>query len=333
MKRASVLASAAVGSLALAACQSGGSDEVTFRAGHGNTTDYIYSIALNEFADSLDELTDGRIEIDEYPGGQLGDETALLGLYGADDIDFSFALSSNAVPVFPELGMFDALFLFDDEDHYRAFAESEELYDILNGYLEDRGLQFEAACVSLSGIRSVYTDGGEVESVDDLRGLQVRVPPSPVAGQMWEELGASPTTLPWPDVYNGFSTGLVDAAENGPTSYFDGQHHEVASDFTDTRHQFAPAIMFVGTSTLEQIPEDLQDEFDEALETMCSWWLDEAFDSEAAALERIEEEGNSVYEPSDEFIEEMRQTVEPLTAQVVSDTGTDELYELIESTR
>lgn len=313
--------------------EAGEAQTIVLRVGHGNTTDSVYGRAFRKLVEELDARTGGRIVLEEYPGGVLGNETTSLDLYATGDIDMNFALSSNAVPVVSELGMLDSLFLFEGEEHFRRFATSRRTYEIIQKYIDARNLPFSVGAISLSGARSIYSVRRPIRSMADMRGFQIRVPPSPVAGQMWEAVGASPVTLPWPDIYSGLETGVVDGAENDPSWYFDGRHIEVAKHFTRTEHQFAPAILFVGKQTLEKIPADLRQDFDDALEAMAIWWLDYAFSAGTALLDEIPNRGATLYEVDQTFAEDLRRAVSPLIQNVVNSTGTQELYDHIRSLR
>ena len=65
-----------------------------------------YGIAGNIFADKLKELSKGTMLIDQYPGGQLGQEPQVLQLVKAGDIDFCFSASANAATLSPQAGVF-----------------------------------------------------------------------------------------------------------------------------------------------------------------------------------------------------------------------------------
>src|SRR5262249_20746597 len=86
-----------------------------------------YGIAGNIFADKLKELSKGAMLIDQYPGGQLGQEPQVLQLVKAGDIEFCLSASANAATLTPQAGVMSLHFLFRNEDHLKKAIASPEV--------------------------------------------------------------------------------------------------------------------------------------------------------------------------------------------------------------
>ena len=56
-------------------------------------------------------------------------------------------------------------------------------------------------------------------------------------------MGASPTPMPFAEVYTGLKTGLIDAAENNIPSYDETKHYESAPIFSETMHVMTPEVL------------------------------------------------------------------------------------------
>ena len=56
-------------------------------------------------------------------------------------------------------------------------------------------------------------------------------------------MGASPTPMPFAEVYTGLKTGLLDAAENNVPSYEEAKHFESAPVFSETMHVMSPEVL------------------------------------------------------------------------------------------
>src|SRR5271168_290299 len=83
-----------------------------------------YGIAADLFAAKLSELSKGTMEIDQFPGAQLGQEPQMLQKIRTGDIDFIFSSSANAATIAPESGVLSIHYLFRSEDHLvRAIAD------------------------------------------------------------------------------------------------------------------------------------------------------------------------------------------------------------------
>ncbi|MEO6852395.1 MAG: TRAP transporter substrate-binding protein DctP, partial [Rhodoferax sp.] len=77
----------------------------------------------------------------------------------------------------------------------------------------------------------------------DMKGIKIRVQPSDLMVAMVNAMGASPTPMPFAEVYTGLKTGLVDAAENNLPSYDETKHFESAPIFSETMHVMTPEIV------------------------------------------------------------------------------------------
>ena len=76
-----------------------------------------------------------------------------------------------------------------------------------------------------------------------MKGLKLRVQPSDLWVSMVGALGASPTPMPFNEVYTGLKTGLLDAAENNYPSYDEAKHFESAPVFSETMHSMSPEVL------------------------------------------------------------------------------------------
>jgi TRAP-type C4-dicarboxylate transport system substrate-binding protein len=93
-----------------------------------------------------------------------------------------------------------------------------------------------------SGARSMYAKK-PITKVADMKGLKVRVQQSDLWVSLVNAMGASPTPMPFAEVYTGLKTGLIDAAENNVPSYDETKHYESAPVFSETMHVMSPEVV------------------------------------------------------------------------------------------
>lgn len=322
-----------MGGMVVGACLDAGeayAQDVTLRVAHATSPDSSYAKATQFLADRLDELTEGRIAVREFGGGSLGSETTTIDLYETGDIDLGFHFTSAMAPVVERMGFFDAPFLFDDFDHWQRAMVSDEAKEIMQGYLDEGNKPFSIAMIGLSGERNIYTKGTVLDNMEDLQGFSIRVPESPIAARVWRTLGLVPTAVPWPDVYSALEAGLVDGAENTPNWYFDSRHIEVAKNYHWTRHLFGTAIVLVGKDTLDRIPEDLKDEFQQALDETEVYWTETQVAADQTAVDTHFPELNVVqHEVPEDFAQEIRAQVQPMAGEIAEELDTVDMLEMI----
>ena len=122
---------------------------------------------------------------------------------------------------------------------------------ILDGAIGDDILQslephgFVGLAFFESGARSVYTVRRPVRTIDDIKGLRIRLQQSDLMIEMFAALGAVPVILPYTRTKTALMTGLIDAAENNWSSYVATDHHSVAPYFALTEHTMTPEVLIM----------------------------------------------------------------------------------------
>ena len=93
-----------------------------------------YGIAADTFASKLQELSNGTMAIDQFPGAQLGQEPQVLQKLRTGDVDFAITSTANSATVQPESGVFSIHFVFRSEDHLKkALADPAVVAEIRAG--------------------------------------------------------------------------------------------------------------------------------------------------------------------------------------------------------
>ena len=138
--------------------------------------------------------------------------------------------------------IFGLPFLFRSADHLHRILDGPIGDDILQS-LEPHG--FVGLAFFESGARSVYTVRRPVRTIDDIKGLRIRLQQSDLMVEMFAALGAEPVILPYTRTKTALTTGLIDAAENNWPSYVASDHYSVAPYFTLTAHTMTPDVLIM----------------------------------------------------------------------------------------
>jgi TRAP-type C4-dicarboxylate transport system substrate-binding protein len=95
-----------------------------------------YGFAGDLFESKIDELSGGSMKINQFPGGQLGQEPVMLQKMRSGDIDFIITASANGATLSPQLGVMSLHYLFTDEDQLAKAIASPELNDAVKALVE-----------------------------------------------------------------------------------------------------------------------------------------------------------------------------------------------------
>lgn len=213
--------------------------KMVLRMAEIHPVDYPTNVGNLDFAKRVKEATNGRIQIDVYHGGQLGDEKAVIEQVQLGAIDFARISTGPMAEFSKKIDLFSMPYIFDSEEHMWKVLNGpigQEIFDSLKGSRVVGLTYYEA------GARSFYNAKRPVKTPADLKGLKIRVMQNNTMLEMVKAFGASATPMAMGEVYNAIKTGVIDGAENNPPSYTSASHFEVAKYYTLDRHLRVPEI-------------------------------------------------------------------------------------------
>ena len=181
-------------------------------------------------------ITGGKMTIDYFPNSQLGNDQELQAQMLAGDIDFVIAQTAQTVSFVPEVAIFDLPMVFakySAEEIDYALNESP-FYDLINQAYADKNMYI--LHYLQGGTFRETTSNKAIQSIEDFNGLRIRTMENQNHMAFWQALGASPTPLPWPEVYVSLQQGLVDAQENATDTNVGANFQEVQDYLIMTHH-------------------------------------------------------------------------------------------------
>lgn len=221
---------------------------------HNMAENHTVHIALEEFANRVYELSDGRIQIKIYPNGQLGSEVEVLEQLMAGVVAMTKVSAPGLATYNNAYHTFGLPYLFDNTEDFYHVMDSDEMRDFFLS-TEDDG--FVALTYYTSGARSFYTKNKAIRTPSDLKGLKIRVQDMASQIDMMQALGGTPVAMAYGDVYTSLQTGIIDGTENNETALTTGLHGEVCKVFSVDEHAMIPDVLVMSSEVWERIaPED-----------------------------------------------------------------------------
>ena len=166
------------------------------------------------------------LTLELFPDSQLGNKTDLI-----DQMLLGEPVMTLADGAFfadygvPDMGIVFGPFLFDNWDQCWKLIESD-WWKAQTDKLADMGIHMVAANWAYGARHTLTTK--PVNTVDDLKGLQIRVPTNQIQSKCFEVLGATPVGMSLGDVYTALQQGTIDGGENPLSTLYGRKHHEVA---------------------------------------------------------------------------------------------------------
>ncbi len=222
-------------------------------------------IAAQHFADEAAALSDGAIEVQVFPGGQLGSGEAAIQQMRAGVLDLVVEDISNFGNFVNDYNVVSWGFTFRDEEHFLRFLDSDIHQEMIDALREEQGIEILAA--DWRKLPRVVVATRPVETPEDLAGLKFRVPSIPSYIATWETLGANPTQVPWADSFQALRTGVVDGMEAPLDSVLSQSFHLAAPNVSLTEHVYASMTLAMNGRRFASLSPELQDVLRQASES------------------------------------------------------------------
>lgn len=248
MKKA--LAAAVIGAFAL-----GAQAATTLKLSHNQSKDVAVHKAMEIFADKVAEYTNGEVKVRIYPNAQLGTQRESMELVQSGGLALAKTNTAEIEAFEPLYAVFNLPYIFKDEAHYYEVLTSDIGEEVLNAS-KDKG--FIGITYYDAGSRSFYA-GKAIKHPDDLKGMKIRVQPSPSAVKMVELLGANPTPIAFGELYTALQQGVVDGAENNESALVDNRHGEVSKFYSYDRHTMIPDVLVMSTAEWDKLTPEQQE--------------------------------------------------------------------------
>ena len=233
--------------------------KVTLVYAEVNPLDTIVGQTGSHFKEKVEELTGGSVVVDVQASGVLGSENDVLDaiLGGSTSIDISrisaFALTSYGCN---KSKLLSIPFTFENRAHFWNFANSELAPEFLNEP-QELGLPVRGIFYGEEGFRHFFTVK-PVATIDDLKGMKLRVSNDPVMNGMVEGLGANPTVVAFGELYSALQTGVVDGAEQPIANYKSNAFPEVANNLILDGHTLGAVQAVITDNAWNKLTENQQ---------------------------------------------------------------------------
>lgn len=278
--------------------------------------------------ETIETNSAGRVAVEIFDSGQLGQDPAVIAEMGFGTIDLMISSVSNAAQQIPEYGIFGMPYLFAGMDD--ALAKVGPGTDVEAYYQQaysDRAVGMRLLAMGGSGTRNMATAEVSIESLDDVVGLKMRTPPSPLDAQTWSALGMLPVTVAWGELYAAMQTGVAQAMESSLPGYNGAKLFEVAPNLALTQHTIQINHISMSERSWGRLPEDLQAVVQEAAIAANALGVENAKGYDAALVETLESEhGVTVTRPDKQpFIDALA----PLQVEMANELDLGDAYALL----
>ncbi|MEM1360629.1 MAG: TRAP transporter substrate-binding protein DctP [Pseudomonadota bacterium] len=235
--------------------------DYTLRAtANSNENDEDYD-GLVVFKNYVEAASNGAIEVELFIGTQLCSNGAEC-LQGVADgsIDIYISTSGGASGLFPYVQVLDLPYLMADDRIAESVLSGDFTRTMRAMALEDSGDTIRLMTIgNTGGWRNFANTQRRIAEPSDMDGLKIRTVVADLPQELVKALGASPTPIPWPELFTSFQTGVVEGSKNGITDIMGMKFPDAGLQYvTLDGHAYMGALWWMSNNTFMEMPEDMR---------------------------------------------------------------------------
>lgn len=252
--------------------------KLVIKFGHHHAVGGSMDQYAHKFAELVKAKSNGEIEVQVFPGAQLGQEGEAAEGIHLGTLQTTIASSPFFNKYLPEMG-FDYLpYLWESEEHIKKVLKGAIMSEVREKLLSKSNVRI-LGWMEI-GFRHMLFRNKEVKKIEDMKGLKMRCPQAFWFIEMFRCLGARPTAITWGEVYTALQTGVVDGMETPFSGGVDMKFMEVTKYWTLTGHMFSLMPHLINEKFYKGLPANYQKIIQEAANEAIAW-----NDKKAAAYE------------------------------------------------
>jgi len=268
---------------------SGGKGAIVLKLGHGTSTDSLYHIGSVKFKELVEQKTNGAVKVEIHSDGSIGQDGDLINFLKTGNVHAAMLGVEPIVSISPKLSVIGLPYIFPTR---------ESAYKVLDGEL---GEEMAADLPSKHGIRVIaYFENGyrnvsnskhAVNTPEDLKGLKLRTPQSPVSLEIFKALGANPMPLSFGELYTALEQKTIDGQENPLSLIYFNKFYEVQKHVSLTGHMYSSMVLALSEKSWKQLSPDYQEAIQQAANEARDYEREVSKAQEIELIEKLKSEG------------------------------------------
>jgi TRAP-type transport system periplasmic protein len=273
---------------------------------------------MNEFAKQVAAKSGGKIKVNLFLGGTLGNDQAVTSSVQGGTVEMAVMNTGILASLAKELAVFDFPFLFANEKESDAVVDGP-VGKKLHKLLEEKGV------VGLAywelGYREITNSKRAINKVEDLEGLKLRVIPNPINVDWTKALGINPTPMPFPEVYGGLESKAIDGQENPVSVIAANKFWEVQKFAVMSNHQYNPQSVIFSKKVWDTLSAAEKKIIEDAAQEAAKVQRTASRAALASNLDLLKKNGMTVTEFAPAEVAKLREKMKPVIAKYSASVG------------
>jgi tripartite ATP-independent transporter DctP family solute receptor len=246
-------------------------------------------------AKQVREQTNGAVEIQVFPAGQLGSSRDLIEATSNGAIQIVDEGAAQFGQFVPQFSILEAPYIWRDAAQIRRVMSSPLVDEMTSALVSKRAMRVIGS--TYYGKRHVTSGSRAINTVDDMKGFKLRIPEVDTFRAMAEAWGARPTPLNFSELYLALSQGAVDGQENPLPTIQSGKFNEVQKYLVLTGHILTPRLIAVNEAAWQSLSAAHQQVLKAAIAPNAQIQDDEILAQEGKLVDTFKAGGMTVIQP------------------------------------
>lgn len=281
----------------------------TIKVANYYAAEHPQNVALREkFKPMIEQKSGGTLKVEIFENNKLGGEQQFYTGVRNGTVEMGIPGMIMQADV-PKMGVPEWPFLLKDFKHAKA---------VLNGPIgKEMGEELERVhgvkvlAWSVNGFR-MFSTNRPVASMQDFKGLRLRMPNTPVFVKLGQSLGANVSPMPLSEVFTALEQKVVDGQDNPIGVVRSSGFYEVQSNILESRHGFTPNVLIVSNKFWEKLTPDQKKVIEEAAQAYAQYQWELSEKSYEEDKKFLTDKGMKFITPDDQFRQQMEAAVQPI---------------------
>ncbi|HBV77823.1 TRAP-type C4-dicarboxylate transport system, periplasmic component [Vibrio casei] len=284
----------------------------TFKMAIGDAAGGTQWELATKFSEMMKEKTAGKVKIDLFPNGQLGNEQDTVNDAAIGLLDFSVLAINNVTPFSPTVGVLTMPYLIQSADEAKLLTQGPIGKELTDNTIRDAGVRIIGW--AYSGFRVLTNSKRPVKSPADLKGMVIRVPRNEIMIASYQAWGVNPTPMAWSETFTALQQGVVDGQDNPYVTVYAMKFNEVQKYVTNIRYIFSLEPLIISESVFQQQSPNIQKMILDAGKEATAHSFTFLKNTESSIRNDLEKKGMVFVEPANgekEWIDAIKKNVWP----------------------
>jgi len=274
-----------------------GADKITIKYGHSDPLTSVHGVAATKLKELLPKYSNGKAELSIFPNNVLGGEQEMFRLVQDGSLEITDGGVNNLTPLAPAVGFCTFPFMFETREQAYAVLDGPVGKELRDKVLKEAKVRILAWLEG--GYRYVTNSKRPIRTMDDLKGVKLRIPRNPIMLDAWAAWGAMTVPMAWPEVFTAMQQKVIDGQENPYWVAYVNKFYEVQKYISEIPYIIWLGPMVINEKIYQSYPPDIRAALDKAAVEAANHAREHMFTYNQECKKNLKEKGMKIVDWKD----------------------------------